>query len=87
VFVFTKTATGWHQAAALKEPGTITKGDVGSSTAVSGSTVVAAAPSEASEAGRAHAFGPSIGLVQYDQPTKTVLPPSRLVVNTKTRSL
>ena len=75
VFVFSKTATGWHQAATLKEPGTVAKGDVGFSIAASGSTVVAGAPGEASEAGRAYVFGPLIGLVRYDPPTKTSLPP------------
>ena len=55
-YVFTRTATGWHQSGELEGPGT-TPGDLfGVSVAISGRTVVVGAPSHASKAGSAYVF-------------------------------
>ena len=54
-YVFTRTATGWHQSAELK-PSDTSPGDFfGDSVAVSGPTVVVGAPGHAS--GRVYVFG------------------------------
>lgn len=42
-YVFTQTATGWHQTAALAGPESVTGDDFGSSVAISGSTIVVGA--------------------------------------------
>jgi FG-GAP repeat len=55
-YVFTKTATGWHESAELEGPGTLAGDGFGDSVAVSGSTVVVGAPSHASKAGAAYVF-------------------------------
>ena len=55
-YVFTKTATGWHQRAELESPGTVVGDWFGDSVAVSGSTIVVGAPSHASKAGAAYVF-------------------------------
>jgi hypothetical protein len=55
-YVFTKTASGWHQSAELASPDT-TPGDLfGVSVAISGPTIVVGAPSHASKAGAAYVF-------------------------------
>jgi hypothetical protein len=55
-YVFTKTATGWHQSGELAGSGG-TPGDLfGVSVAISGNTIVVGAPSHASKAGAAYVF-------------------------------
>jgi hypothetical protein len=55
-YVFTKTASGWHEIGELAVSGT-TPGDLfGASVAVSGRTIVVGAPSHASKAGAAYVF-------------------------------
>ena len=56
VYVFTKTATGWIQAAELTGSGTVTEDGFGTSVAVSGTTVVVGAEGYAKGAGRAYVF-------------------------------
>ena len=55
-YVFTETATGWHESAQLEGPGTAVGDWFGDSVAVSGDTVVVGAPSHASKAGAAYVF-------------------------------
>ncbi len=56
VYVFTRTATGWHGSGELAGFDT-TPGDLfGVSVAISGSTIVVGAPSHASKAGAAYVF-------------------------------
>jgi hypothetical protein len=54
-YVFTKTRTGWKQAAELKGSNTVF-GSFGYSVAISGTTVVVGAPSHANGPGRAYVF-------------------------------
>ena len=55
-YVFTKTATGWHQSGELEGRDT-TPGDLfGVSVAISGRTIVVGAPSHAAKAGAAYVF-------------------------------
>jgi len=55
-YLFTKGATGWHQATELVGSGTVAGDGFGDSVAVSGSTVVVGAFAHASGAGRAYLF-------------------------------
>jgi hypothetical protein len=55
-YVFTKTATGWKQAAELEGSDTEAGDDFGYSAAVSGTTVLVGAGGHANEAGRAYVF-------------------------------
>jgi hypothetical protein len=55
-YVFTKAATGWQQTAELKGSDTIRDDFFGSSTAISGSTIVVGAFEHANSAGRAYVF-------------------------------
>jgi hypothetical protein len=54
--VFTKTATGWKQAAELKGSDTEAGDDFGGSVAVSGTTAIVGASGHAGAAGRAYVF-------------------------------
>jgi FG-GAP repeat protein len=54
--VFTKTASGWKQAAELKGSDTAVGDEFGFSLAVSGDTAVVGAPNHANAAGRAYVF-------------------------------
>jgi len=56
VYVFTETATGWHQSAELHSPGAVVADWFGDSVAVSGRTIVVGAPNRASKAGEAYVF-------------------------------
>ena len=53
-FVFTKTAAGWDETAELKGPDGVVGDGFGSHVAISGPTIVVAAPFHASDAGRAY---------------------------------
>jgi hypothetical protein len=55
-YVFTKTATGWHQSAQLAGSGPVDKDDFGDAVAVSGDTVVVGTFAQAPAAGRAYVF-------------------------------
>ena len=55
-YVFTKTASGWEQAAELAGAGTVSEDGFGTSVAVSGTTVVVGAEGYAKGAGRAYVF-------------------------------
>jgi hypothetical protein len=55
-YVFTKTASGWKQAAELKGSGNVTKDGFGTSVAVSGTTAVVSAEGHANGAGAAYVF-------------------------------
>jgi nucleoside-specific outer membrane channel protein Tsx len=55
-YVFTKTASGWKQAAELKGSGNITRDGFGTSVAVSGTTAVVSAEGHAKGAGAAYVF-------------------------------
>jgi hypothetical protein len=55
-YVFTKIATGWHQAGVLEGPGTRPGDLFGVTVAISGRTIVVGAPSSASKAGAAYVF-------------------------------
>jgi hypothetical protein len=55
-YVFTKTATGWTQAAELKGSDTLAGDDFGGSVAVSGTTAVVGADGYAGATGRAYVF-------------------------------
>ena len=55
-YVFTKTATGWKQAAELEGSDTVTGDWFGESVAISGSLAVVGAGNHASAAGRAYMF-------------------------------
>jgi len=54
VYVFTKTAAGWKQAAEIEGSDTVTGDWLGFSVAVSGKTAIVAAPNHAYSAGRAY---------------------------------
>ena len=56
VYLFAKTATGWHQSAQLAGSDTTAKDDFGDSVAVSGHTVVVGTFAQAPRAGRAYVF-------------------------------
>lgn len=55
-YVFTKTASGWEQAAALEGAGTVSEDGFGTSVATSGTTVIVGAEGYAKGAGRAYVF-------------------------------
>ena len=55
-YVFTKTASGWKQAAELKGSDTVAGDDFGDSVAISGTTAVVGADGHAKAAGRAYVF-------------------------------
>jgi FG-GAP repeat len=55
-YVFTETATGWHQTAQLESASGAVGDSFGASVAVSGRTIVVGAPSHASKAGAAYVF-------------------------------
>jgi len=55
-YVFTKTASGWHQTAELKGSDTVADDEFGSSVAISGTTVIVGAPFHAHGVGRAYVF-------------------------------
>jgi hypothetical protein len=55
-YVFTKTATGWHESAQLEGPGTTVGDWFGAAVAVSARTVVVGAPSHDAKAGAAYVF-------------------------------
>jgi hypothetical protein len=55
-YVFTKTATGWHESAQLEGPGTTVGDWFGDAVAVSARTVVVGAPSHDAKAGAAYLF-------------------------------
>jgi hypothetical protein len=55
-YVFTRTASGWKQAAELKGSGNVTKDGFGTSVAVSGTTAVVSAEGHANGAGAAYVF-------------------------------
>ena len=55
-YVFTKTATGWKQAAVLKGGDSAAGDEFGSSVAVAGTTAVVGAPFHAGDAGMAYVF-------------------------------
>ncbi|MGA3352731.1 MAG: FG-GAP repeat protein [Acidimicrobiales bacterium] len=56
VYVFSRTAKGWRQAAELKGSGTVAGDFFGYSVAISGTTVVVGAPGYAKNAGRIYVF-------------------------------
>jgi hypothetical protein len=55
-YVFTKTATGWKQAAELRGPASDASEFFGASVAISGTIAVIGAPFQANRAGRAYVF-------------------------------
>jgi hypothetical protein len=55
-YVFTKTATGWDQAAELKGSDTVAQDGFGGTVAISGTTIVVGAVDNANFAGRAYVF-------------------------------
>jgi hypothetical protein len=55
-YVFTKTTTGWKQAAELKGSDTVAGDRFGASVAISGTTAIVGAWDHASGAGRAYVF-------------------------------
>lgn len=55
-YVFTKTLTGWRQAAELKGSDSAAGDRFGASVAISGTTAVVGAPNHAKDAGRAYVF-------------------------------
>ena len=55
-YVFAKTATGWQQVAELKGSDTVADDGFGVSVAISGTTMVGAAPGYAKSAGRAYVY-------------------------------
>ena len=55
-YVFTKTATGWHESAQLEGPGTTVGDWFGAAVAVSARTVVVGAPGHNAKAGAAYVF-------------------------------
>jgi hypothetical protein len=59
-YVFTKTATGWKQAAELEGSDTEAGDDFGYSVAVAGTTVLVGAGGHANEAGRAYVFNKTV---------------------------
>jgi hypothetical protein len=58
-YVFTRSASGWHQTAELVGSGTAGDDNFGYSVALSGSTAVVGAPYHSKDAGRAYVFSAS----------------------------
>jgi nucleoside-specific outer membrane channel protein Tsx len=56
VYIFTRTPTGWKQAAELKGSDTVADDYLGDSLAISGTTAIAGAPGYSKDAGRAYLF-------------------------------
>ena len=64
VYIFTRTATGWKQAAELKGSDTVAGDYFGDSLAISGATAVVGADGHTKSAGRAYVFTSTAGRVE-----------------------